>query len=267
MRQKLYVTLAVAVIALSGARETCKQFNGLRSLAGEWSGVWNTMLVYAGAYAEGVDSRPARTLIASTNDSRRGESATAGRSRRTRARVVRQTPRAERDDETAELRIDLEALAFGFAAKPEATATGKVPQPRLRVNANADEIADALAGAFHSDFDAEMLKSLTAGREIEIPRSLMSEELIKRGREGVVRKTARAERVRAGSRGKYRFVFGLPEAPRVSAEAPREAEAAVETRPVPRAGGGPEGVEEDEVLFVVPQSSSGLLNCEALPRR
>jgi hypothetical protein len=70
------------------------------------------------------------------------------------------------------------------------------------------------------------------------------------------------------SRARYRFVFGPAELPRAGAEGAREGgEAAAETRPAPQAGGGPEGFAEDEVLFVVPQSSSGLLNCDVQPRR
>lgn len=276
MRQKLGVTLAVAVLALSGARETCKQFNGLRSLAGEWSGLWTTMLVYANVYAEGADGgRPAQSLIASTGDSRRDKSApAAARGRRVRLRVVRQTPR-ERQGDPAESRVDLEAAAFGLAAESEAlteaatrAATVKVSRPRPRVAANAAEIADALAGAFHTDFDADSLRALAKSVELEMPRAPMSDELSRRERAGVERKLARAEHIGERSRSRSRFVYKMIEPARVGAEATRGGEAAIETWPAPAAGGGgPDGLDENEVFFTAPQSSSGLFNCEAQPRR
>ncbi len=274
MRQKFCVTLAVAVLTLSGARETYKQFNGLKSLAGEWSGAWNTMLVYAGAYADGAESRPAPALIASAADSRRAESAAPVVARHRRARAVRPAPRAH-GDEAAELSIDLEELAFAFGPTPEAkrAATGEVSKPRLRVAANAGELASALAGAFHSDFDAESLRRLATFKHIEIKRALMSDEPSKHRRARAERAAAAARAASAGSlsRGRKRFVFKMAELPRVSAESLRAAEAAVdaavEARPVVEASGGPVSVGEAGVFFVAPQTGSGLLNCDAQPRR
>jgi len=273
MRQKFCVTLAVAVLTLSGARETYKQFNGLRSLAGEWSGAWNTMLVYAGAYADGAESRPGPALIASAADSRRDESAApvlVARHRRARTRAVRPTPRANGDGAAEELSIDLEELAFAFEPKSEAkqAATGEVSKPRLRVAANAGELASALAGAFHSDFDAESLRRLATFKHIEIKRALMSDEPSKHRREQAKRAAA-ARPARAGSlsRGKKRFVFRVAELPHVSAESLHAAEAAVEARPEVEAGGGPVSLGEGGVFFIAPQSGSGVLNCDAQPRR
>ncbi|MCA1615755.1 MAG: hypothetical protein LC800_16975 [Acidobacteria bacterium] len=264
MRQKLCVTLAVAVLALSEARETCKQFNGLRSLAAEWSGVWNTMLVYANVYAEGAQSRPApKTLIASSHDPRRGGKDAVAGARRARTRV-RQTTRAERDG-SAELSIDLEELARVFAAQPgtERAAADKASKPRPRAAADAAGIA----GAFHSHFDAESLRALAAGGKIEV-RRLMSGELLRRERAGVERELARGGWVGARGRAEDRFVIKLADLHGAGAEALRAAEAAAETWPAGGVVEGPEGFAENEVFFTAPQtSSSGLLNCDAQPRR
>ena len=266
MRQKLYVTLAVAVLALSGARETCKQFNGLKSLAGEWSGVWNTMLVYASSYAEGAAAETAPTLVASSASPCRGETpVVAARSRRKSPRV-RPSARAKRDGAT-ELRIDLEEVAFWFAAKPEATtaAADKVSKPRLqRATVNPVEMADALAGDFKSAFDAEALRSLLTGKGIEAPRAAALAELFERGRAVVARKAARAERGGERSRVRNRFVLTVPDPARASEEVQRAAEA-VEAWPAGDASGDAD-LGEVEVFFVAPQSS-GLLNCDVQPRR
>lgn len=280
MRQKFRVALVVAVLALSGARETYKQFNGLKSLAGEWSGAWNTMLVYAGAYADGAEGQSAPVLIASSADSRRAASPrahapVATRDRGARAKIVRQSPRAHRDETAAQWHIDLEESDFGFEAESDAPAApaapNKVARPRLRVAAHAGELANALAGAFHSDFDAESLRKLAATGEAEIRRAARADEMTGRRSAVMERKAARVERIGAGgsSRVKKRFVFRMAEQqpPRASAEVPHAVEAAVEVSPTVEAGGGPVGLGEGGVFFIAPQSGSGVLNCEALPRR
>jgi hypothetical protein len=276
MRQKFCVALAVVVLTLSGARETYKQFNGLRSLVGEWSGAWNTMLVYAGAYADGAEGQSAPTLIASSTNSCRAAAApapAATRDRGARAKIVRESPRAHRD-ETAEWHFDLEESDFEAEAEstaPDAPAApNKVAGPRLRVAANAGELASALTGAFHSDFDAESLRKLTATHEFELRRVARPDEVTERRRAVMGRKATRVEGIGAGGgRVKKHFVFRMaePPPPRASAEAPHGAEAAVEMSPTAEAGGGPVGLGEGGVFFIAPQSGSGVLNCEALPRR
>lgn len=266
MRQKLCVALAVAVLALSGARETCKQFNGLKSLAGEWSGVWNTMLVYASAYAEGAAAETAPTLVASSAaPCGGGESAAAVARNRRKSQRVRPAARAKRDG-AAGLRIDLGEVAFGFAAKPEADAADKVSQPRLqRATVNPVEMADALAGEFKSAFDAEALRSLLTDKGIEASRAAALSELFERERVGAARKAARAERGGERSRVRNRFVLRMPDPARVSEGLPRAAEA---SEAWPAAGAGDDAdLGEVEVFFVAPQPSSGLLNCDTQPRR
>lgn len=258
MRQKLYATLAVAVLTLSGARETCKHFNELKSLAGEWSGAWNTMLVYAGAYAEGLESRPAPTMLAASHTvSCRGESAAAvARNRRAR---VRQTPAARRDA-PADLRPESAKIACGPVAKPE--AAHKILKSRLRAPVGAGEIA----AAFHTDFGAQSLRTLATGREIKILRAPLLDGRSKRERAVVEPKVAR---IGVRNFGNHRVIVRLPELPGVNPEALRAVEAAAEVWPASTASSsGPEGLGEDEVIFVAPQSSSsGLLNCDAQPRR
>ena len=184
-RQKFCVTLAVAVLALSGARETCKQLTA--EVAGRRV---VKRLEHDARLREHIRQR-ARRAGRSEDAPRlkrgRGESAAAAvaRVRRARARTG-QTPRARRGRVGGVRSISKSGLRARGAAGSETGRDGPGSKPRPRVAANAEEMANALADALHSDFDAESVRALARARRLK--SRAVSGELSKLWRAEVERK-------------------------------------------------------------------------------
>jgi hypothetical protein len=244
MKQKLVFTLAVAVMALSGAREASEQFHRLKSFAGELGGTGflGALVVFASGES-GTIPRPARALVASSASA--GEGATRARRALTRARARRAGAEVLKV-ETAATRFEVvdlaEAggLAAGFAPLPEA----------LRLDA----------------------RSLGPRAEAAAEHERIVWELEKLSRAEVFLKVAR--RSRGEGRERARVFFELPQPLRIGQEfeparekADRDHEADDERR---KARDSQDESDENDARFFAPAAagaSGSLLNCDTEPRR
>lgn len=238
MRQKLCVALAVAALALSGAREATEQFRQLKSLAGGWAttNAWNSLLVYAAGTFDGLAPQKASAHVASNSASCGDRKAAAGR------RAVRSANRrpARAAVEAAEPVIAELALSHAEGAVRRA----EVEEFRVEVVHDAARAAMIVPRFAAADFETEVAREAGADAARPqpapgMPQSFVRDFLFKYRQVETIR--GRAARGRSEKRRK--------------ANAPRAAEADAE-----------HDADAQETLFEAP-SDSGLLNCDDGPRR